>query len=362
MTAGKDHLAIDCSDDMTTSLSRTVQALTDDNMRLSQDNNDLQRRMSALESQLNELAESRRFAFGDVGGAQVIPTEGTRLPVHNAPLGRGTLLKAGAGALAAAVGVVLARPAVSLAGANNGVTAHTYDDFTPGGGTVSLPPLDSAVVWARPDVSGVGAGYTTEILSLLSANTQENSYAWPFYVELRATNHADADQDSSQSSGATVRAFNRSVGSPWLVGFHSEIHHGSDRDATPIDAHGTSIGYNTELTRLSQHGTAVGVEIMNTPHSETWGTHGLEITSTGPASGWGNGIHFSAGDDYVAGNIGINFDQAQYNMGLDLGDNSMRMNAGQSIVLEHFGGVSIKFNPSTGNIEFYKGDSLVHSI
>src|SRR4051812_48419885 len=126
---------------------------------------------------------------------------------------------------------------------------------------VDPPPLDSGVTWARRDVANVGAGYTNEVLSLISDNAQTNSYSWPLYIELRGTTSPQADINTSQSVGSTVRLFNQSLGSPWMVGFHSEIWHAQDRDNKPVAANGTSIGFNCEVGRKGSTGRTIGVNV-----------------------------------------------------------------------------------------------------
>jgi hypothetical protein len=224
---------------------------------------------------------------------------------------------------------------------------------------VTSPPIESDVAWLRRDPSGVGAGYTNMLLALISENTQTNSFSWPLYVELRGTSSSSATQTTSQSVGATVRAYNSSIGSPWLAAFHSEPHHGENWEGKTSNANGTTIGYNMELSRLTSYGTAIGIELQNTVNFSANGDIGLNIVSTGSNKGWGSGIYFQGGAG--AGNVAINM-EAQYNLGLDLGPNSMRMNAGEKVILEHYGTAWLSYNPTTGNIELYKNSKLVASF
>jgi hypothetical protein len=91
------------------------------------------------------------------------------------------------------------------------------------GSSLSLPALDSFVTWARRDVINAAPGYTTEVLSLIGEASEQNSYLWPLYVELRGTTNNAATAKTSQSAGTMVRALVRSSGSPWTAGFHSEM-------------------------------------------------------------------------------------------------------------------------------------------
>jgi hypothetical protein len=226
--------------------------------------------------------------------------------------------------------------------------------------TVSPGPLDSGVTWARRDVANVGAGYTNEILSLISDNAQKNSYSWPLYIELRGTTNPQADMNTSQSAGSVVRLFNQSTGSPWMVGFHSEIWHAQDPSFSPVHAHGTSIGFNCEVGRKGSTGTTVGVNIQNVSHSTGDADSAVQIQSS-TGGGWANGILFQ-GVDRIAGNIGINFGTAKYNLGIDLADNGLRLNANQKIILERFGTVWIQYNSDTGHVELYKDSKLVKNL
>ena len=116
--------------------------------------------------------------------------------------------------------------------------------------------------WDRVDPPGVAAGYTNQILALISEATQTNSYTWPLYIQLNGTNSPSANMNSSQNVGATVRAFNRSTGSPWLTGFHSEVFHGRDGiTSATVAANGTSILYNGELTTNSAGGVTIGLNL-----------------------------------------------------------------------------------------------------
>jgi hypothetical protein len=53
---------------------------------------------------------------------------------------------------------------------------------------------------------------------------------------------------------------------------------------------------------------------------------------------------------------------ANYNVGIDLGDNSQRINANQQLVLEKFGTARIRFNSSNGNVEIINGYSCTRSF
>jgi hypothetical protein len=228
---------------------------------------------------------------------------------------------------------------------------------------VTPPPLDTSVRWQRRDPVNTPLGNTNQILSLIADANQRNSYTWPLYIQLSGTTDPNADIHTSQSVGSTVRAFNRSTGSPSVIGHHTEIYHGMT--AIPalgghqVEANGTSVMFNGELTTNSNHGRTVGLNLQNTPASTAPGTDAINIQSTSPSAIWQNGVHFESPGAPIAGNIGINFDAAHYNMGIDLAENSLRLNAGQKIYLEKFSQVFIWYNPATARIELMKSGQLV---
>lgn len=234
-----------------------------------------------------------------------------------------------------------------------GVNLYSIMDFS---ATVpTLPSLNTSVRWTRTDPAGVEPGHTNEILSLVAEATQTNSFTWPLFIQLTGTNSPDAKLETSQSTGANVRSFQRSTGSPWMAGYHGELFHGLDSlGGSTIATNGTSILYNGELTSMTSTGSTIGLNILNTKKSAVPGTHAIQIQ---PGSkGWNNGIHFGSG---ATGNIGINFDAATYNMGIDLGANSLRLNGNQKIILEKTGQVFLRYNTTNGMVEIVKGGNVV---
>jgi hypothetical protein len=234
------------------------------------------------------------------------------------------------------------------------------------GSSVSLPALDSFVTWVRRDVKNAAPGYTTEVLSLIGEGSQQNSYLWPLYVELRGTTNSTATARSSQSAGAMVRALVRSSGSPWTAGFHSEIAHGRDflEDGNVVATKGTSILFNGEMRSYSTAGETIGVNLqcVYSDANSKECDHAINIQAGSASAAWRNGIHFDSAGTYPTGKIGINFDQSHYHVGLDLANNSMKLNGGQKIVLEESGSVFISYNPATRNVEIVKGNSVVASF
>ena len=139
--------------------------------------------------------------------------------------------------------------------------------------------------------------------------------------------------------------------------YHSELFHGFDGVTnSTVNTNGASILFNGELSTRAASGTTIGLLLMNRGDSTAMGTHAIDI-QPGPY-GWLNGIHFDSGG---TGNIGVNFDASRYNMGIDLADNSLRVNANQKIILERFGTVYLRYNWSNNQVEVVKNNVVVAS-
>lgn len=245
----------------------------------------------------------------------------------------------------------------------SGATLQQYMQYQ---SSVTPPPLDSMVTWGRTDVPGATQGSTSELLSLISDGSQTNSFMWPLYIELRGTTSGDATMPTSQSVGATVRSVVRSAGSPWTAGYHSELAHGrTDWASGPLVAtQGTSILFNGEMRSFSTGGNTIGLNLqcVYTDSTSQHCDNGINIQTGAATTYWQNGIHFDSNGNYISGNIGINFDQSHYNMGIDLADNSLRMNAGQKIIMEKNGTVYVWFNQVTGMVEVVKNGVVTASF
>jgi hypothetical protein len=232
--------------------------------------------------------------------------------------------------------------------------------------SLSLPALDSFVTWARRDVVNAAPGYTTEVLSLIGEGSEQNSYLWPLYVELRGTTNDAATIKSSQSAGTMVRALVRSSGSPWTAGFHSEIAHGREslESGKIVATKGTSILFNGEMRSYGTAGETIGVNLqcVYSDANSKECDHAINIQAGSASTTWRDGIHFDSAGSYNTGKVGINFDQSRYHLGLDLANNSMKLNGGQKISLEESGAVFIWYNPATRKVEIIKGGSVVASF
>ncbi len=122
--------------------------------------------------------------------------------------------------------------------------------------------LDSGQTLARQDVPGEGC--CSADLSLISDNTQPDSFAYPFVVTLNDTTSPLATQESSQTTGVNVRSYSSSTGSPWLAGVHSEVWHGwSYPTLQQSPANGVTLAYNAEVHRSSAAGTVIGMNVSD---------------------------------------------------------------------------------------------------
>ncbi|AKJ06321.1 Hypothetical protein AA314_07947 [Archangium gephyra] len=83
----------------------------------------------------------------------------------------------------------------------------------------------------------------------------------------------------------------------------------------------------------------------------------INLQSTSSQAYWSNGVHFEG--PY---NIGINFDTATTNMGIDLRDNSIRMNAGQKFYLDGARGRAyLTYDATFDRIEMWKNGSVIEA-
>lgn len=122
--------------------------------------------------------------------------------------------------------------------------------------------LDATQTIARQDVFGEGCCNAN--LSLISDNTQPDSWAWPLTVTLNDTTSPQATQNTSQSVGVNVRSYSSSTGSPWTAGVHSEVWQGwSYPYLNKTAANGTTLAYNAEVHRNGPGGFVAGLNLQS---------------------------------------------------------------------------------------------------
>jgi hypothetical protein len=206
---------------------------------------------------------------------------------------------------------------------------HATENF---GDSAEQPPLDSPVIWMRGQKQSTPPEYSVEILSLIQEVVAERSYPWPLYIQLT----------SSHNEGHAVGAYVRLIekGNGWGTSFHTDVIH---------EGTGTTIGSNIEVTKKTTDGRAIGVNIQSKGH---WTEEGINLQSDS-TSGWKTGIHF---DDGSKGTRGI-WMQGKWDVGIDMGDNAIRMNQGAELCFDETRRFYVKYNPDTNRIEFHnRGD------
>jgi len=257
--------------------------------------------------------------------------------------------------IVAAFGIVTATVLVAQTDAGKALF-QVMDFSTP---PVSAPPLDASVRWERRDPVNAKQGDTNALLALIADANQRNSNTWPLYIQLNATTDPNATVATSGNVGAYVRAFNRSAGSPWLAAYHSEIYHGfTSLGGQQVETNGTSILFNGELLSKSSHGVTIGLNLQNTPDSTGPGTYAINIQSANPVATWRNGIHFDGAG--TVGDVGINFANAHFaSLGMDLGNNSLRLNGGQRIFLDQSSAVYLTYNAQARQVQLVKSGKTV---
>lgn len=314
-----------------------------------------------LQSKVAEL--STRSHSQRSARSRGVNTSRRRLLKRLAMLGAGLSL---AGAAELTVPAVQAAPADS----SDGYTLQSSEIFSDGPFAASLPPLDSSVTWSRginhtdtaptaqqqaaqhiadnPSISGqppttvklLPYSGTHELLSLIYEVTPAASefYAYPLYVQLRTAH------DSGDCTGINSTMFQ--TGGGWATAIHAEPH--QDEGA------GITIGVNVEANRSAGTGRVIGANVL----SSQGGLNEAVNIQTGDGCSWETGLNF----DYGSQGTRAIWIQGKWVVGLDLGNNHMRMNAGQKICLEDTDGVYLTYNPHSQRIEFWRFGSLVASF
>lgn len=214
---------------------------------------------------------------------------------------------------------------------------------------------------ANPD----DAAFTHMLMSLQHQNDVEPgslSFPWSLFVNL------DTNHDHGDGIGSSVNLWNR--GSGWSTAYHADVFAFGD---------GPTIGSNIETYDLGeQRAHLVGLNVQNKAHR---GNVGLQV-QTGPLpeshpwwesgmdGGWLTGFRLSGMPGAGYYRTGIEFDRhthgrrgiwlrGQFDTGIDLGDNSLRMNGGARFELDGNAGIALRFNRELERIEFLDGDAVI---
>lgn len=237
-------------------------------------------------------------------------------------------------------------------------TAPDPDEFAPINAPLDYRRYNEA---ANPG----DAGYTHMLMSLQHLNEvppDSTSYPWSLFVNL------DTNHDRGDAVGSIVNLWKR--GSGWSTAYHADVFaYGS----------GAAIGSNIETYDLGEDRShLIGLNVQNKAHR---GSAGLQV-QTGPLpeshpwwepgmdGGWNAGLrlsgmpgagHYRTGiefDRYTHGRYGLRM-LGRFETGIDLGDNSLRVNGGVPIELDGRSGVALRYNPDLARIEFVSGDHTI---
>ncbi len=210
-----------------------------------------------------------------------------------------------------------------------------------------------------------GTGYTHMLMSLQHQNDlppDSLSFPWSLFINL------DTNHDRGDGVGSIVNLWNRGGG--WSTAYHADVF---------AKGSGTAIGANIETYDLGDDRShLIGLNVQNKAHR---GSAGLQV-QTGPLpdshpwwqpgmdGGWTAGLriagmpgagHYRTGielDRHTHGRYGLRI-LGQFDTGIDLGDNSLRVNGGVPIELDGRNGLALRYNPERARIEFVAGDGTI---
>ena len=201
-------------------------------------------------------------------------------------------------------------------------------------GRPPVEPLDTMVLFERSD-NNTGRAMTHEILSLIHEEKGNRSYPWTIYSHL-TTHHVEGD-------ACILCSRLTKNGAGWSTGLHSEVY---------CNARAVALGVNVEMTNNyagPEKSEVIGVNVQILPGQEC--QYGMQIHGEGRVRKAialnGNG---ASGLD-VSGN---------YDIGVNAGPNSIRLNEGSCLELDEKGTVKIRYQ--NGRIEFLNGEKCVAHI
>lgn len=220
------------------------------------------------------------------------------------------------------------------------------------------------------------SGYTNQTLMLVHEQPEyagKQTLGHGLHVYFEGHNNNQSNLPQSDNVGIYSNMINR--GTAWSAGVHVETH-------TSADA--TAIGVNVESGPWSgANPAAIGINVMatnpkpeerNKAYQNQWSDQGINIQTslcerdmngniidpTCQDTGWSQGIRFNAAKTTT----GIEFDGASsgtraihingnYAVGLDMGGNKIRLNAGTYVCFENTDQVCMRYN--AGKVEFNYG-------
>jgi excisionase family DNA binding protein len=208
-------------------------------------------------------------------------------------------------------------------------------------------------------------GYTHTLMSLQQHNDvppDTTSYPLAFFVNL------DTNHDRGDAVGSIVNLRKRGAG--WAAAYHADVFaYGS----------GAAIGSNIETYDMGdERSYLIGLNVQNKAYT---GSAGLQV-QTGPLSddhrwwapgmdgSWMAGLRLAGQPGAGYYDTGIEFDRhthgrrglwmrGQFDVGLDLGTNSIRMAGGVPLELDGRAGIALRHNPDLDRIEFLQDGEVI---
>lgn len=203
-------------------------------------------------------------------------------------------------------------------------------------GNPPVVPLDTMVLFERGDHS-TGRAMTHEVLSLVHEEKGPRSYPWTLFASL-TTHHEVGD-------ACVVCCRLHKYGPGWSSGLHSEVFNHGRAVALGVNVEMSNDYEGPEPTKV------IGVNILASkgPQACQYGIH-IHDDET----------HFETGIGLEgSGRTGIDV-AGDYDVGLNMHGNSIRLDEGACIVLDGEGKIRIRYR--AGRIEFLNGGKCVAYI
>jgi hypothetical protein len=194
-------------------------------------------------------------------------------------------------------------------------------------------PLDTMLLFERGDDNN-GPAITHEVLSLIHQEKGKHSYPWTMYASLE-THHETGD-------ACVVCSRLHKHGPGWSSGLHSEVFNHS---------RGVALGVNIEMSNDyagAEATEAIGLNIQAVGGSAPM-QHGIQVHDSGN--------HFQTAINLKGkGATGIDL-PGNYQVGLNLRNNNLRLNEGACVELEGSGRIKVRYK--NNRIEFLNGDRCI---
>ncbi|MDZ7791651.1 MAG: helix-turn-helix domain-containing protein [Xanthomonadales bacterium] len=201
-------------------------------------------------------------------------------------------------------------------------------------------------------------GYTHSLMSLQQHNDvppETTSFPWTFFLNL------DTNHDRGDAVGSIVNLHKRGAG--WAAAYHADVFAhgpgaaiGSSIETYDMgDERSYLVGLNVQ-NKAHQGAAALQVQTGPLPENHPWWAPGMDgswmaglrLAGMPGAGHYRTGIEF---DRHTHGRRGL-WMRGQFDIGLDLGQNSIRMAGGVPLELDGQAGVALRHNPGNNRIEF----------